>query len=71
MRVDDALRATEHFLDRALLEGRDVIYLLHGHGSGALRAALRAALQRSRAVERYSAAAPDQGGDALTVVRLR
>lgn len=70
-RVEDALRAAERFLDQSLLEGRDLIYLLHGHGSGALRRALRTELERSPAVERWSAAEPRAGGEALTVVWLR
>jgi DNA mismatch repair protein MutS2 len=70
LRVEEALRATDRFVDRSLLEGRDLVYVLHGHGSGALRAAVRAALERSPSVERCRAAAPDQGGEALTMVWL-
>jgi DNA mismatch repair protein MutS2 len=70
-RVDEALEVLEPFLDRLLRQGRSRAYILHGHGSGALKKAVRAALQASRYVERSGAADPDEGGDGVTVAHLR
>jgi DNA mismatch repair protein MutS2 len=58
------------FLDRALNAGQDVVFLLHGHGTGALRDALRKELQGSRYVARTRGGGPDEGGEAMTIVWL-
>ena len=61
----------EQFLDRSLGAGRRVAYLVHGHGSGALREAVRDALRHSSYVAHMSSAEPREGGDGVTVVWLR
>jgi DNA mismatch repair protein MutS2 len=70
LRVDDGLALTATFLDRALNEGSDVVFLLHGHGTGALREAVRKELAGSPYVARFAAAPPEQGGDGVTIVWL-
>ena len=70
LRVDDAVAMATSFLDRALTEGRPAVFLLHGHGTGALREALRRELSSSRYVARFRAGDSDQGGDGVTVVWL-
>ena len=71
MRADEAISEAERFLDAALLAGRDYAFILHGHGSGALRKVLRQALTNSPMVAKLGAAATATGGDALTLVELR
>jgi DNA mismatch repair protein MutS2 len=70
MRVDEALRALELELDRRLREGEEVLHVLHGHGSGALKAAVREHLARSPYVSRARPAEQHEGGDGVTVVEL-
>ncbi len=70
-RVDEALSSLGAYLDQAMLAGRDVVFLLHGYGTLALRNALWEALRSSPHASGFSAATPDQGGDAFTVVQLR
>jgi DNA mismatch repair protein MutS2 len=70
LRVDDGVAMATTFLDRALNGGSDVVFLLHGHGTGALRDALRKELARSPYVARFTGAEPDQGGEGVTVVWL-
>jgi DNA mismatch repair protein MutS2 len=70
MRVDDALSMAASFLDRALGDGERAVFLLHGHGSGALRDALRRELERSTWVTRFGGGQAGQGGEAVTVVWL-
>jgi DNA mismatch repair protein MutS2 len=70
LRVDDGLALTSTFLDRALNEGTDVVFLLHGHGTGALRDAVRKELASSPYVARFAPAPPEQGGDGVTIVWL-
>jgi DNA mismatch repair protein MutS2 len=70
LRVDDGLALTGTFLDRALNAGTDVVFLLHGHGTGALRDAVRKELAGSPYVARFAPAPAEQGGDGVTIVWL-
>ncbi len=70
LRVDDGVAMATSFLDRAIGEGHDVVYLLHGHGTGALRDALRKELATSRYVARTRGGNADEGGEAVTLVWL-
>jgi len=70
-RVHEALGLTDKALDDALRAGEDALFVIHGHGTGALRAALREHLQGHPLVERYEAGAPKEGGDGVTVVYLK
>lgn len=72
MRVEDALGLTESFLDRMYGASESVAYIVHGQGTGALRAAIRELLSRSpRYVASFGPAPREHGGDRCTVVRLR
>jgi len=71
LRADDALREVEVFLDRALREGEPTVLVVHGHGTGALRSALRSSLAGSPYVRIYRPGEEHQGGDGVTVVTLR
>jgi len=70
LRVDDAVSMATTFLDRSIGANRRVVFLLHGHGTGAVRAAIREELERSPYVERFRPGDADQGGDGVTVVWL-
>jgi DNA mismatch repair protein MutS2 len=65
-RVEEALLATEKFLDQLLLQDTPAAFLLHGHGTGALKQALRDHLTRSSRA--WRALEEGEGGDAFTVV---
>ena len=70
-RVDEALRTLELELDRHLRAGEETVHVLHGHGSGALKAAVRENLSRSPYVAKARGAETHEGGDGVTVVTLR
>jgi DNA mismatch repair protein MutS2 len=72
MRVDDALTLLESFLDRMYGRGEHVAFIEHGFGTGALREAVRAHLERpSPYVESVRSGLPEEGGERITVVRIR
>ena len=71
MRADEALRQVEAFLDQAALDGADSIFVIHGHGTGALRKAIREYLANSPYVARYRPGGPGEGGDGVSVVSVR
>ena len=70
LRIDDGVGMATSFLDRAVGAGRPVVFLLHGHGTGALRDAVRKELARSPYVARFRGGDPDQGGEGVTLVWL-
>jgi DNA mismatch repair protein MutS2 len=71
LRADEALREVEGFLDRAFRDGETSALLVHGHGTGALRQALRAALAASPYVKSHRPGESHQGGDGVTLVALK
>lgn len=67
LRADDALALVDAFIDRIYGAGETVGYVLHGHGTGALKAAVRAHLEASPHVSKSRTADVADGGDAFTV----
>jgi DNA mismatch repair protein MutS2 len=70
-RVDEALARLDAFLDVMMGEGEPVGFVLHGHGTGAMKTAVREHLGASGYVAQSRAAESDEGGDAFTVFWLR
>jgi DNA mismatch repair protein MutS2 len=69
-RLEEAIEATEIFLDAMVLRGEPAAWVLTGHGTGVLKEGLRRWLGDSRYVTRWRAAQEGEGGDAWTVVEL-
>ena len=69
MRVEEALGQLETFLDKALLDGASQVRVIHGMGTGALRAAVRERLESHDVVNRW---APEEGrtADGATIADL-
>ncbi len=70
-RVEDAQGMLDRFLDEALLHGEEKLEIVHGAGQGILRKAVREFLAGRRDVTVFHAAAPEDGGDNVTMVELR
>jgi DNA mismatch repair protein MutS2 len=69
--VDDALPEVDGFLDRLTLAQAPHAFLIHGHGTGALKTAVRSHLRSSPYAKRVFAAPREQGGDGVTIVLLQ
>jgi DNA mismatch repair protein MutS2 len=69
-RVEDALEQLDSYLNDAALSGLASVRILHGKGTGALRSAVRQQLAHHPLVKSYAPAAPQEGGDGVTVVSL-
>ena len=69
-RVDDSLDETDRFLDRALLEGKQAVRIIHGFGTGTLRKAIREHLKKHPAVSSFRPGAENEGGDGATIAML-
>jgi DNA mismatch repair protein MutS2 len=66
-RVEAGLDQVGVFLDQMLRLSEPVAYILHGHGTGAMKDAVREYLGQCGHVVRWEAAAREDGGDALTL----
>ncbi|MBW2280411.1 MAG: Smr/MutS family protein [Deltaproteobacteria bacterium] len=70
LRVDEALDRADAHLQRLLGSGVKQVCFIHGHGTGALRSAVRAWLRDLPYVEGFEAGARSQGGNGVTVATL-
>ena len=65
-----AVARSEKFVDDALREARPAVFILHGHGTGVLRNALREHFADFPGVRKLYPAGPGDGGDGVTVLEL-
>lgn len=69
-RVDEALDQVESYLDKAARSGRPSVRIVHGHGSGALKNAIRKLLRSSAYELKYRPGTSQEGGEGCTVVEF-
>ena len=69
-RVEEALDEVESYLDKASLVNLTPIYIIHGHGTGALKQAVRDFLKTSPYVAKYRPGEDSEGGDGVCVVDI-
>ena len=69
--VDEAIDRAEKFLDTAILNDERRLRVVHGHGTGRLREALREYFKTHPLVAGVSAASDSEGGGAATIVDLK
>ncbi len=70
MRVDEAMTELESAIDRALLAGLGELRVVHGKGTGALRAAVGELARGHGAVSASRTADPWEGGAGATILEL-
>jgi DNA mismatch repair protein MutS2 len=69
--TDEAVNATELFLDTAMLAKLTQVTIIHGKGTGAVRRAVRDYLKRSKYVKSFRPGAYGEGEDGVTIVELK
>ncbi|HEX3427459.1 MAG TPA: Smr/MutS family protein, partial [Candidatus Limnocylindrales bacterium] len=69
-RVDEALDALDRYLDDAALAGLEKATIIHGHGTGALRDAVRSRAGTHPLVKKTRPGERGEGGDGATIVEL-
>lgn len=69
-RAEETRATIRERIDAAAMAGLPEVRVIHGHGTGALRAAVREELRRHPLVAHAEPAPPDQGGDGATIARL-
>ncbi|HKC51681.1 MAG TPA: Smr/MutS family protein [Myxococcota bacterium] len=71
LRVDEALERADASLQRMLgRSGGGRVTFIHGHGTGALRDAIRAWLRAIPGIEKFEPGGPREGGNGVTVATL-
>jgi DNA mismatch repair protein MutS2 len=70
-RVEEALTLLDSYLDQALLTADGDLRIVHGHGTGRLKRAVREHLRRHPAAASARPGREDEGGDGATIVSLR
>lgn len=69
--VDEALMETDSFIDNAVMSGLTTVYIIHGRGTGALRAAITQHLRRHVNVANFRLGQYGEGEDGVTVAELK
>lgn len=69
-RAEEALAELDRYLNDAALAGYDRVRVVHGKGTGALRAAVAQALARHPLVRGHEIAGRTEGGEGATIVTL-
>ena len=66
--VDTALEHVERFLDKSWRNDQHTVVIVHGHGTGRIKAALREFLQNCGYSLRFRPGTSGEGGDGATIV---
>lgn len=69
--VEEAIGEVDRFLDGALMRGQHTVYIIHGMGTGALRAGIQKHLRTHRQVKSFRLGGYGEGGAGVTVVELK
>lgn len=69
-KVEDALDSLEFYLDKASLANLACVTIIHGHGTGALKSAVRDFLSTSPYVAKFRPGEDAEGGDGVSIVDI-
>ena len=71
MEVIDGVMAAEQYLDSAVMNKLKTVTIIHGKGTGALRAAIQQMLRKNKAVKSFRLGRYGEGETGVTVVELK
>ena len=69
--LDDALMDVEKYIDDAFMSGLQEVTIIHGRGEGILSKGIRQRLRSLKNVKEYRRGSFGEGGDGVTVVKLK
>ena len=70
-RYDEAMTNLDRYIDSVLLARLDVVTIIHGIGTGAIRKGVWQYLKSSKHVKSYNYAPANEGGNGATIVHLQ
>lgn len=71
MMSDEAIPVVERYIDSALMSKLTSVSIIHGKGTGALRAAVQQSLKTNKAVKSFRLGKYGEGESGVTIVELR
>ena len=71
MEVIDGVIVAERFIDSSVMARLKTVRIIHGKGTGALRAAIQQMLKKNKAVKSFRLGRYGEGEDGVTVVELK
>lgn len=69
-RREEAIREVEIYLDKAILHDFNQLRIIHGHGDGILKQAIRSILKQYSFIKNYRSEHADFGGEGVTIIEL-
>ena len=71
MTTDEALMELDRFIDASVLSNVPTVTIIHGKGTGALRAAVQQRLKKHRSVKSFRLGTFGEGESGVTVAELK
>lgn len=68
---EDGVALMDKYLDQAVMNNLNEVTVIHGKGTGILRQAVQTALKENRQVKSFRLGDFNEGGDGVTIVRLK
>lgn len=69
--LDDAIMDVEKYIDDAFISGLEEVTVIHGRGEGILRKGLHDMFKRHKNIKSFRKGGYNEGGDGVTVVKLK
>ena len=69
--LDDAIINTEKYLDDAFMAHLEEVTIIHGRGEGILRKGIQDMLKRHKQVKSFRKGNYNEGGEGVTIVKLK
>ena len=69
--TEEALLEVDRFIDNAVLTGVERVTIIHGKGTGALRAAIQQHLRRHPSVKEFRLGSYGEGETGVTIAELK
>ena len=69
--IEEALLEADQFIDDAVMSGLETITLIHGKGTGALRAAIQQHLRSHPSIKAYRLGTYGEGENGVTIAELK